>query len=244
MSDIDTKAPGQGGEAPDNKQETPTPSPSPAATVVTPPAESKDEMVTVKKSDFEAMKGRQSVLDIRENRLKKRESKLGSGQSLSFKQPVAPKSVSRASDDDDEAASQEDRKAERGLINLALKVEYREVLDANPVLRDMLTKNPLSALPIYAADAVDADDAVELMEEKLSEMKNQLRPPVAPAETKPVEKKPEETPPVGGENYNMMGRPVATEGMQDKEYTDNLKRGDTRSIAAGLSHRLKRSFKR
>src|SRR3990167_3988430 len=47
------------------------------------------------------------------------------------------------------AAQAEDRKAERGLMSLALDPAYREVLDKDSTLRDLLTQNPLSLLPLF-----------------------------------------------------------------------------------------------
>lgn len=81
------------------------------------------------------------------------------------------------------AASSEDRKAERGLMGIALDPAFREVLDADPTLRTLLTQNPLAVLPMLAPDALDADDAVTLVKEALLKKKapaTPTTPPVAP----------------------------------------------------------------
>jgi len=239
MSTDKNNAPAQDGAAPDliNQQVPKAPASSDAATVVTPSAASQDEMVTMKKSDVEAMKGRQSALDIRENRLKKREEKLG--RSGGFRNQPANDAPAPKGDD---ALDAEDEKASRGLINLALQPEYRDVLDSNPVLRDMLTKNPLAVLPLYANDAIDAEDAVDLVKEHLAGLKGKLKPVEKPADPKPEHK--EETPKAGGENAGIFGKEIGTRGMDDKEYIDHMKVGDTKSIAAGIKYRMQKSFKK
>lgn len=110
-----------------------------------------------------------------------------------FKKPAE---VTPPSKEEMEAQAEiEDRKAERGLMALAADPEYRDVLDSDPTLRNLLLSNPLALLPIYAPDAVDAEDALLLVKEALSKLKKPA--PAAPAnpqtETKPV-------PPAGGVN--------------------------------------------
>src|SRR3990167_1820451 len=80
------------------------------------------------------------------------------------------------------AGAEEDRKAEKGLLGLALDPAYRTVLDADPTLRDLLTKNPLAVLPVFAPDALDADDAVGLVRDMLKKRATPATPaPVVPA---------------------------------------------------------------
>lgn len=74
-------------------------------------------------------------------------------------------------------AAEEDRKAERGLLALAADPSLREVFDADPTLRNLITSNPLAVLPIYANDALDADDAVSLVKEALTKLKKPVTPP-------------------------------------------------------------------
>lgn len=85
-----------------------------------------------------------------------------------------------------EAASAEDRKAERGLLALAADPTLRGVLDADPTLRSLLTSNPLAVLPMYAADALDADDAVSLVKEALLKKAAPATPPAPPPATPPA----------------------------------------------------------
>lgn len=172
-----------------------TPSTPPTAT----PATSEPEKVTLDKKahdqlvkDAARASTAQSTADRYGNVLK-RHGLLGGQGHFKTSQPVTPPSEEEAQ----AAGLEEDRKAERGLIALALDPAHRQVLDADPTLRDMLTKNPLAVLPIYAADALDADDAVSLVKEAL--VKRQADTPPA----NPEEKKPEETPatpPAGGVN--------------------------------------------
>lgn len=119
----------------------------------------------------------------------------GKGQNLGSDSKPTPASDEAPHDD---KMKEEDRKAERGLINLALDPAYREVLDASPDLRNMLTKNPLSLLPIYASKAVDAQDAIELMKEELDRRVAALKKPAPSTDTKPAETP--ATPPQGGVN--------------------------------------------
>jgi len=95
------------------------------------------------------------------------------------------------------AGAEEDRKAERGLLGLALDPAYREVLDKDPTLRDLLTKNPLAILPILAPDALDADDAVNLVRDALKKRNIvSTPPPVVPPTPAPA------IPPAGAINAN------------------------------------------
>lgn len=75
----------------------------------------------------------------------------------------------------EDAGIVEDRKAERLLTAIALDPKYREVLDADPTLRTMLGHNPLGVLPILAPEALDAEDANQLVREKLDERVLELK---------------------------------------------------------------------
>lgn len=100
----------------------------------------------------------------------------------------------------DEQAIIEDRKAERGLLAVAADPAFREVLDADPSLRQLLTVNPLGVLPLLAPDAFDAEDAIALVKGELSKRASALKKPVTPAEPpKPAAPVPP-TPPAGGVN--------------------------------------------
>lgn len=101
-----------------------------------------------------------------------------------------------------ERAAAEDRKAERGLFALAADPALREVLDADPTLRSLLTSNPLAVLPMYASEALDAEDAISLVKEALVARKKPTTPPATPPATPP-------TPPAGG--VNPQDKPVNEE---------------------------------
>lgn len=98
----------------------------------------------------------------------------------------------------DEQGLVEDRKAEKGLLALALDPAFREVLDADPTLRQLLTSNPLGVLPILAPDALDAEDAIELVRDSLTNRLASIKKPTPPAADD--KKAPPPTPPIGGGN--------------------------------------------
>jgi hypothetical protein len=108
--------------------------------------------------------------------------------------PTAP--VTPPTNEEQEAAAiEEDRKAEQGLIRLALDPAYRQVFDSDPTLRELFMKNPLAILPVFAPDALDAEDAINLVKETLDKRK---APAIPPAQAEPVT--PPATPPAGGIN--------------------------------------------
>ena len=128
----------------------------------------------------------QSRGDRYENILKKNGLLGGSGHFKPANPATPPTPEERQA-----AAVDEDRKAEKGLLGLALDPVYREVLDKDPTLRDLLTKNPLAVLPILAPDALDADDAVSLVRDALIKRKASPATPPANPPTPPA------TPPPG-----------------------------------------------
>lgn len=176
-----------------------TPPATPAAT----PATSEPEKVTLDKEahdqlvkDAARASSAQSTADRYGNMLKKHGLLGGSGHFKSAAPATAPPSQEEAQ----AAGAEEDTKAERGLIALALDPAHRQVLDADPTLRDMLTKNPLAVLPMYAADALDADDAISLVKEMLAK-RQENTPPANPAPAILPAATPE-TPPTGAVNPN------------------------------------------
>lgn len=129
------------------------------------------------------------------------------------------------------AAQAEDRKAERGLTRLALDPTYREVLDSDPTLRNLLVENPLAVLPILAPDALDADDALSLVKEAL----NARKKPAATTTTepaKPAATTTTTTPPAGAVNTN--DKPVNEEVEAAKKIPNTEK-----SIAAMIGAKVK-----
>lgn len=136
-------------------------------------------------------------------------------------------SAAPSEDEQKLAADEEDRKAEKGLLGLAADPAYRELLDSDTTLRTLLTSNPLAILPVYAPDALDAEDAIALVKEKLSARVDELRRTKAPAgipEQKPAIPP---APPAGGVNP-----PSGT--TPDAEYEAAKKSPNTERALAGM----------
>jgi len=230
MSTPDPIAPTPDGEAvaPNPAPETPAPA---AADTVVPPAAPEGETVTIKKTDFDAMTGRQSTLDKQEARINRKLAKLGGGSHFGG-QPVQPAPAPAPAPAGDDDGSAEDRKAVDGLRALALKPEFREVLDAEPTLRELFVSNPLALLPIIAPDAFDAEDAIGLVTEELERRAALIKPaPAAPAAPAPVV-----VPPAGV--VNLSDGAVGEEAKEDPEYQAAVKPGTVRGVAHGIAHRL------
>lgn len=168
--------------------ETATPAPEgtqvpPAA--ATPAPEAQGETVTLSKEEYDRIQrdaaraaSAQSKLD-RLERSRERNGHFGGVQQAT--PPAQP-----TKEELEEKGHEEDRKAERGITRLAIDPKYREVLDGDPTLREMITRNPLSLLPVFAPDAFDAEDAVNLFREELDKrlaLKKPATNPVTPVAT-------------------------------------------------------------
>lgn len=183
---------------------------APAATVpegstVTLTKEEHDKLVKAEQ-DLKIAQDLQAQADKRANRLQNKLS--GSGR---FTPPALNASGQPVAPDPAVAADAEDRKAERGLMGIAIDPKYREVFDADPTLREMITRNPLGVLPLLANDAVDADDALDLVREKLDEKLTSLKtskrivdqtPPSTPSDKPNQPPAAPAVPPQGGVNVN------------------------------------------
>lgn len=202
-----------------------TPPAAPAAT----PAPAQPETVTLSKEEADQLKRDAARASANQSKADRYDRLVGSGRVSGFKPsaPAAPQSDAEK----EEAAAAEDRKAEKGLMGLALDPAYREALDADPTLRTLLTQNPLSVLPMFAPDALDAEDAIALVKEKLSakaaEIKAKAGTPPAPANPPAAPDTPPATPPAGGVNP-----PGAT--TPDAEYEAARKLPNTESAIAGM----------
>lgn len=169
--------------------ETPPATPPAAATPPVPPVET----VTLPKAavdqltkDAARAAGNQRKADLYDKHF--------GSKGTTFRAPAAP--ATPPSPEEQAAAGRaEDDKATRGLMAIAADPAFREVLDADPTLRNLLTTNPLAALPLLAPEALDADDALGLVKEAL---KARVKPaaPVTPPATPPTPP----TPPAGGVN--------------------------------------------
>lgn len=228
--------PEAGGTPTDAPAATPAPAapatPAPAAPAT--PAASQGETVTLPKAEADQL-ARDAA---RARRLQRANDRRGqSGHFTPESQtPVNPPSKEELV----EKAHQEDAKAERGLTKLALDPKYRPLLDADPTLREMLTNNPLAVLPIFANDAMDAEDAIELVTEAFDKRLVSLKPAetTPPAEEKNPDGTPKTpqaapaTPPAGGVN-------VQTD-LPNKAAEEALKNPNTeRAVAGSISERLK-----
>lgn len=129
-----------------------------------------------------------------------------------------------------EHAADEDRKAERGLLALAADPALRAVLDADPTLRSLLTNNPLAVLPLYANDALDAEDAVSLVKEAL--MKRIPAAPATPPGTPPAAPATPPTPPAGG--VNPPGDKALDEEYEAARKTPNTESAIHKMIGIGI----------
>lgn len=159
-----------------------TPAPAPAATPA--PAVPVAETVTLTKEQHDQLArdaaraaGNQRKADLYDRHF-------GQGGRFQPPTPATPPSAEQMR----ETADAEDRKAERGLTAIAASPEFREVLDADPTLRDLMVKNPLAVLPLLAPDAMDADDAIGLVKDAL---KARVKPAPAPAPATPPAPTPE-----------------------------------------------------
>lgn len=186
--------------APEKENGGTPPTPTPAA-----PAENTSESVTLTKEESDQLRRDAARARINQSKADRYDKLIGSGKANSRFRPSPVTPPSREEEED--MAIQEDRKAEKGLMGLALDPSFREVLDNDPTLRSLLITNPLSILPIFAPDALDAEDAIMLVREKLSaraeEVKVKATPPVVP----PVS--PVFAPPVGGVNPSEARTPNA-----------------------------------
>jgi hypothetical protein len=217
---------------------TPAPAPvvesQPATVTPATPASLPENTVTLDKATHDQLvrdaaraATAQSKADRYEGVLKKN-GLLGGGH---FK-PSAP-AAAPSVEEQNAQASEEDRKAERGLMALALDPEYREVIDKDPTLRDLLIKNPLAVLPILAAEALDAEDAISLVKDALGKRKVSA---AAPANLPLTPATPPPTPPTGG--INPSDKPV-NEGVEAARKMPNTEN----AIAGMIGARLKSGTK-
>lgn len=213
MSDAATPAENNGG----------TPPATPAATPATPAAET----VTLTKEEADQLRRDAARASANQSKADRYDRMIRNGGQSRFGKTPAQPSSTPSSEDQDELAAAEDRKAERGLLALAADPALREVLDADPTLRTLLTTNPLGVLPVLAPDALDAEDAISLVREELSKRKPA---PTTPPNPNPAPSNPPAptpaTPPAGGVN------PPSAD--VDEEYESARKLPNTEQAIAGM----------
>ncbi len=216
MSDAATPTAPNGGTPPTPPVATPAPVQTETVSL------SKEEHAQLVRDAARASEA-QSRADRYESIVKKN-GLLGGGH---FKTPAAP-ATPPTPEERQAAGAEEDRRAERGLLGIALDPVYREVLDKDPTLRDLLTKNPLAVLPILAPDALDADDAIGLVKGALDKRKVVPTPPTPAVPPAPA------TPPPGG--INAQDKPV-NEAVELARKNPNTER----AVAGMIGARLKES---
>lgn len=188
---------------------------APAPATVTLTKEQHDQLVR----DSARAAGNQRKADLYDQKF----SKKGQGHF----QPTAP-ATPPTKEEMEAHASEEDKKAERGLMAIAADPAFREVLDADPTLRDLLLKNPLAVLPVFANDAVDAEDAISLVKDALNGRKKAPASPANPA-TPPVTPP---APPAGG--VNPPGDQATNEAVEAAKKNPNTERAIGGMIAAKI----------
>lgn len=197
--------------------------PPPAATPA--PVSQGSETVTLTKEEHERLQrdaARAASAQSRADRLER--SRERNGQHFGAAKQAPPPAPSK--EQEEERGHEEDVKAERGLVRLAVDPKYREILDSDPTLRDMITRNPLSLLPIYANDAFDAEDAIGLVREELDKRLASMKPATNPTPTTPAPASDVKTPPPGGVNAD-------TRNL-DAEYEEARKHPSTERAIAGM----------
>lgn len=198
-----------------------TPAPAPAATPAPAAAPVAEETVTIPKSLHDQLARDAARTASVQRKADLYDRHFGKGGSGHF-QPTAPATPPTAEELKIQADA-EDRKAERGIAAIAADPEFREVLDADPTLRNLMISNPLAVLPILAPDALDAEDAMNLVKESLNGRKKPATPP-APAPAAPATPP---APPAGA---------VTTPGDQtvDEAVEEARKNPNTENAIAGM----------
>jgi len=174
----------------DKEQTTPAENPSD-----TPAGDKKEETISLPKSEWERMKARQSELDKRENLLKKKEvrlsrqerkTKISQKPSFTFEEPEEEAEPSQ--EEMALAMEKESLRVEKGVLGILKNKDYQELFETDSTLRELVENNPLG-LPIFKDAPIDAEDALERINDYLSEKATRLP-------SKKEEKKEEEVPPV------------------------------------------------
>lgn len=162
-----------------------TPAPAPAATPAPAAAPVADETVVLPKATHDQLARDAARAASNQRKADLYDRHFGNGNGGRF-QPPTPATPPTA-DEIKAQADAEDRKAERGILALAANPEFREVLDADPTLRNLMVTNPLAVLPMLAPDALDADDAMTLVKEALNGRRKPATPPAVPTPPAPTD---------------------------------------------------------
>lgn len=196
----------------------------PVAPVATP---AEENTVVLKKEEHDQLK-RDAARTAASDRENKRLRKLaGLDETGHFPARKAQPVPTPPSEEDAQAqALAEDRKAADGLRRIAIDPQFRKVLDADQTLAALFKDNPIAVLPLLAPDALDAEDALELVTEKLTERLTKIteaeKPPVNPPPAPVV-------PPAGAPN----AQPTDA-AYEDAKKIPNTDKAITEMIKIGL----------
>lgn len=194
------------------------PAANPVTPAVTPAAATVPEGVVLTKEQYDSLNRDAARARANQSKADRYDSLVGKGGGSGHftpQAPVTPPSAEQMA----EVAAAEDKKAEKGIMKLAADPAYREILDKDPTLRQMMVENPLAVLPLLANEALDAEHAIELIKEQLEKRK--------PAPAAPAPVTPPPTPNAGGVNPDS--------AVIDAEYEDARKgTGSTENVIANM----------
>lgn len=220
--------------------EAPAQTPPVAETPATPAQSQQGETVSLTKEEHEQLlkdAARASEAQSRADRFEKALKRAGGKDKPRF--GGESKSNPADSAEDKEAAGiEEDRKAEKGLMAIAIDPRFRPVFDNDRTLRELLASNPLGVLPLLAPDAVDAADAIDLITdalearlEELNKVSDNAKP--TPPATEPKPAATTVTPPPGG--VNAPGATTPNTAYENAQKDPSTERGIAGMIKAKLA---------
>lgn len=212
---------------------TPAAPAQPAAPAATPASVPEVKTVVLSAEEHAQLVRQASRAASAQSKLDRYEAAEGRANGSRFKGVAPAKTPEPSKDDAEDQGIIEDRKAERGLMSVAMDPAFRDVLDADPTLRQMFTVNPLSVLPLLAPDALDAEDAILLVKGKLTERAQTLKKPAAPTpeQPKPATPPAQNVPPAGGVNTT---HTEVDEAYEAAKKIPNTERAIAGMVGAGL----------
>jgi hypothetical protein len=196
---------------------------TPAAT----PGEKEESTVTLSKEEHAQLLRDQARAGTNQRKADLYDRTVGKNGNA-FK-PSAPPVV-LTPDEKEQQGILEDQKAQRLLTGVALDPKYRDLLDADPTLRGLLVNQPLAVIPLLAPDALDAQDALELVQAQLDERLEALKAKITPATT---EATPETAPPAGAVNTQTADKDAELEAARK---IGNTEGAIASMVKVGLKH--------
>jgi len=188
-------------DTPQGQAGTPAGTTPPAVPTDTPATSQQEpEMVSLSKEEVNQLKKQAAIASTAQRKADRLEKLVGRRTQGSFATKPTPEQITPPTQEElNVQGMEEDRKAKDGLIRLALDPKYRELFDNDSTLRDMLTVNPLGLIPALAPNALDAEEAIDLIKENFD---GRLEAKVPSAETQPPVTEVPATPPTGGVNVS------------------------------------------